>query len=100
KTLSFWLIALLVPVMFFQYTTRGATQATAIDYSIYDAQLTADNIARVTIIGGREINGEFKSSVLIEGRESRRFATKLPVANSETEVERLRAKNVSIKAED
>ena len=100
KTLSFWLIALLVPVMFFQYTTRGATQATAIDYSIYDAQLTADNIARVTIIGGREINGEFKSSVLIEGRESRRFATKLPVANSETEVERLRAKNVTIKAED
>jgi cell division protease FtsH len=100
KTLSFWIIAILVPVMFFQYTTRGAQQATVIDYSIYDAQLTSDNIARVTIVGGREINGEFRSNVLIDGRESKRFSTKLPVANSETEVERLRAKGVSIKAED
>ncbi len=100
KTLSFWLIAILVPVMFIQYATRGNQQSTAIDYSIYDTQLTADNISRVTVVGGREVTGEFKSSVLIDGRESKRFTTKLPVSNSEKEIERLREKQVAIKAED
>ena len=100
KTLSFWLIAILVPVVFIQLATKGGEQASKIDYSVYDAQLSADNILRVTIIGGKEISGEFKNRVTITGRDTKQFTTLLPNANSESEVQRLRDKQVAIKAEE
>src|SRR5688500_15198657 len=85
KTLSFWLIAILVPVVLIQLAGRGGEGSVEIDYSLYDAQLSADNISRVTIIGGKEINGEFKNRVLIKGQDAKRFTTKLAIANSESE---------------
>jgi cell division protease FtsH len=100
RTLSLWILAFLVPLVLIQLTTGRDDDAPLIDYSIYSQQLAADNISRVTIIGGREVDGEFKNRVLVEGREAKRFTTKWPVANSESEVERLRAKQVAIKAED
>jgi cell division protease FtsH len=100
RTLSLWVLAILVPFVFFQMTSGRNEQSPPIDYSLYDQQLTADNISRVTIVGGREVIGEFKNRILIEGREAKRFSTKFPVANSESEVERLRAKQVAIKVED
>jgi cell division protease FtsH len=100
KTLSFWMLAILVPVMFFQFAMKGNSQATKIDYSLYDAQLTADNISKVTIVGGKVVTGEFKTGVLIDGTETRRFQTQWGIANSERDFERLREKQVSIKAED
>jgi len=100
RTLSLWILAFLVPLVFIQLATKGDADSPLIDYSIYSQQLAADNIARVTIVGGREVEGEFKNRVLIEGREARSFTTKWPVSNSESEVERLRAKQVAIKAED
>ena len=100
RTLSLWILAFLVPLVFIQLATGGKDDSPLIDYSIYSQQLAADNIARVTIVGGREVNGEFKNGVLVEGREARSFTTKWPVSNSESEVERLREKQVAIKAED
>jgi cell division protease FtsH len=100
KTLSFWLIAILVPVVLIQLAGRGGEGSVEIDYSLYDAQLSAYNISRVTIIGGKEINGEFKNRVLIKGQDAKRFTTKLAIANSESEFQRLRDKQVAIKAED
>ena len=100
RTLSLWILAFLVPLVFIQLATSGKDDSPLIDYSIYSQQLAADNIARVTIIGGREVKGEFKNKVLVAGREAQSFSTKWPVANSENEVERLREKQVAIKAED
>jgi cell division protease FtsH len=99
RTLSLWVLAFLVPFVFFQMTSGRNEQSPPIDYSLYLQQLNADNISRVSIIGGRDVTGEFKNRILIEGRETKRFSTEWPVTNSETEVERLNAKNVAIKAE-
>jgi cell division protease FtsH len=99
RTLSLWVLAFLVPFVFFQMTSGRNEQSPPIDYSVYLQQLNADNISRVSIIGGRDVTGEFKNRILIEGRETKRFSTEWPVTNSETEVERLNAKNVAIKAE-
>jgi cell division protease FtsH len=99
RTLSLWVLAFLVPFVFFQMTTGRNEQSPMVDYSVYDTQLGADNISRVTIVGGTKINGEFKNRVLVEGREVRRFSVLLPVPNSDVELERLRAKQVAIKAE-
>ena len=100
RTLSLWILAFLVPLVFIQLATGGTDDAPKIDYSLYGQQLAVDNIARVTIIGGKEVHGEFKSGVLVDGRDARKFTTQWPVRDSETEVERLRSKNVAIKAED
>ena len=100
RTLSFWLILFLVPVVLIQFAMKGGEQSIEIDYSLYDAQLTADNISRVTIVGGKDVTGEFKNRVLIRGRDIKQFSTKLLIANSEEEMRRLREKQVATKAEE
>ena len=100
RSLSFWLIAFLIPVVLIQLAGRGTERAVEVDYSFYDAQLLKDNIARVTIVGGKEVSGEFRERVLVKGREVKAFTAKLAVANSEAEVQRLRERQVAIKAEE
>jgi cell division protease FtsH len=100
RTLSFWLIAFLVPVVLIQFAMRNSEQTTVIDVSVYDQQLEADNISRVTIVGGKQVTGEFKSRILIKGREVKNFKTLFAIADSEQELARLRAKQVSIRAEE
>ena len=101
RSLSFWLIAFLIPaVLIQQFAGKGRERATEVEYSFYDQQLGKDNIARVTIVGGKEVVGEFRERVLVKGREVKSFSTKLAVANSEAEVQRLRERQVAIKAEE
>ncbi len=100
RNLSFWLIAFLVPVVLIQFAMRNNEQSVEVDVSIYDAQLEADNIARVTIIAGKRVNGEFKSRILIKGREVKNFWTLLAIADSPEEIKRLRDKQVAIRAEE
>ncbi len=98
KTLSFWLIAFLVPIVLIQFAMRGSEQVAEVDASAYYTQLEADNIARVTVVGGKEISGEFKNRVLVKGREVKSFKTLLPIANNPEDMKRLEAKQVVIKA--
>jgi cell division protease FtsH len=100
RTLSFWLIAFLIPIVLIQYAMKGTEQAADIDSSVYDSQLDADNVARVTIIGGQVVTGEFKNRVLIKGREVKNFKTRLAMANNPDDVKRLREKQVAIRAEE
>jgi cell division protease FtsH len=98
KTLSFWLIAFLVPIVLIQFAMRGAEQVVEIDASVYYTQLDGDNIAKVTVVGGKEITGEFKNRLLVKGREIKSFKTLLPIANNPEDMKRLEAKQVVIKA--
>jgi len=99
RTLSLWVLIMLVPFILYTMSSGRNEQSPLVDYSVYNTQLGADNISRVTIVGGAKINGEFKNRVLVEGRDVRRFSVLLPVQNSDAEVERLLAKQVAIKAE-
>ncbi len=98
KTLSFWIIAFLVPIVLIQFAMRGSEQIADVDVTMYDAQLEADNIAKVTIVGGKEITGEFKNRILIKGKEVKSFKVMLAIANNPEEIKRLREKQVVIKA--
>jgi cell division protease FtsH len=100
KTLSFWILLILIPVAFVSLTSRGSDQAPTIPYSQYDAELKRDNIRRVSIQGGKAVTGEFKQKINVDGTEVGKFNTRLPVENSDLEVERLRAANVLIEAQD
>jgi cell division protease FtsH len=99
KTVSFWILVILIPVAFIQFSGRGAEQAPTISYSQFDRELASDNIARVSIEAGRAISGEFKNRIAVKGRQVGKFHVRLPVENSEDEVARLREKGVEIQAE-
>src|SRR5919206_4696561 len=100
KTLSFWILILLVPVALIQLSSARAESAPQISYTRYREELTADNISKVTIQAGKVVRGEFKNRVSVNNRDVKRFTTQLPMENSEDEVKALSAKSVQIQAED
>jgi cell division protease FtsH len=100
RTLSLWILAVLVPLVFLQFATNRSDESPKISYSLFRQQLDANNVKEVTVVGGREIVGEFRNRVLIDGREARKFTALLPVANSAEEIERLYSKDVQIESEN
>ena len=104
KTLSFWLLLLIIPVLIWQWTGGGKEQPTEIDYSLYSQQLDANNISSVTIEDGRLITGDFRQKVRVPAhdrtpeKEVSRFLVRLPVANDPKEAERLRSKDVVVRS--
>jgi len=100
KTIAFWILIIVIPILGIQLSTNRAEQATPLIYSQYDQQLALDNVKHVTIQGGRQLTGEFRQKVPIAGKEVTKFSVKLPVENSDDELNRLRAHNVEIEAKE
>ncbi len=98
KTLAFWVLLIVIPVAFIQFSSARGDQAPTISYSQYDRELQKGNVSRVTIVAGTELTGEFANKVSINGREAKRFGVQLPVSNSDEELKRLREKGVEIDA--
>jgi cell division protease FtsH len=99
KTLSFWLLVILVPVAILQLSNSRAEPTAEMDYSAYREQLDSNNIARVTIQDGSVIHGTFKQPVEVRDRAIRAFTTRLPVKDSEGHLALLEARGVQIKAQ-
>ena len=100
KTVAFWILIIVIPILIMQLSNNRNDQAVPLIYSQYDQQLSLDNVKRVTIQGGRQITGEFKQKVLMGGKDVTKFTVKLPVENSDDELNRLRAHNVEIEAKE
>lgn len=100
KTLAFWVLLLLIPVIFITYSGGGSDSPTTVTYSQYDHELEQGNVTKATIQAGRAITGEFRNKVVVDNHAITHFNVRLPVENSSDEVARLRAKNVQIDAED
>jgi cell division protease FtsH len=101
KTLSLWIIVILIPIVFMQ--VNGARdQTTEIDYSTYSQQLDLDNVQKISIQEGKVINGDFRHKIqnVAAAKDVLHFSVHLPMANDPKEIERLRAKNVEISATD
>jgi cell division protease FtsH len=104
KNLAFWILVILVPVALVQLSTGRSDPTHEIAYTDYSRQLENRNIVKVTVLSGRSVVGELKEPSVIESggasKRVKRFTTKLPVANSEDEVTRLRDAGVRIDARD
>jgi cell division protease FtsH len=102
KTLSFWILILLVPVALIQLSNARTEQAPQITYTKYREELATNNVKEVVIQAGKTVRGEFRNRVALPGsnRDVKKFTTQLPMENSEDEVKELRAKGVQIRAED
>ena len=77
KTLSFWILVILIPVAFIQFSSGRSENAPPITYSQYDSELSRDNLLKVTIQAGRTITGEFKQRVSVGNRDVKRFTVRL-----------------------
>src|SRR5262249_13579073 len=100
KTLSFWILILLIPVVLIQLSGQKAEASKPISYTQYRDELDHDNIQKVTIVAGKTVNGTFKQRATIGGQDVKNFTVRLPVENSEHEVDALNQKNVTIDAKD
>ena len=100
KTLSFWLLILLIPVALIQLSGARSEQAPLISYTQYKSELDRDNIRKVKIQAGKYVQGEFKTPVPYEGRNVPKFNVRLPMENAQAEVDSLSKRAVVIEAED
>ena len=101
KTLAFWLLVILVPVAFLQFSSTKNDAAVKLSYTEYSDQLNAGNISKVIIVAGKELTGEFVRDYAPTGkRAAKNFETMLPVTNSDRELQRLSDKGVKVQAED
>ncbi|HEY7895491.1 MAG TPA: ATP-dependent zinc metalloprotease FtsH [Gemmatimonadaceae bacterium] len=100
KTLSFWLLLILLPIAVIRLSGASTDSPAEIDYTTYGQQLDQGNIQRVTIEDGKTIDGDFRSRIRVGNHDASKFTVRLPVANDSKEVERLREKNVIISAQD
>jgi cell division protease FtsH len=100
KTLSFWLLILLIPVALIQLSGARSEQAPLINYTDYKRELDRDNIRKVKIQAGKYVQGEFKTPIPYDGRNVPKFNVRLPMENAQAEVDSLNKHNVVIEAED
>ena len=100
KTLSFWILILLIPVALVQLSGARADAAAEISYTDYRSALEKGQIAEVTVQNGKNVIGTFREPQTISGKPARKFTTQLPAANSPGEIESLTGKGVSVTSQD
>jgi hypothetical protein len=84
RTLSFWLLVLLVPAFLLQVVGPRQEQATELTYTQFSAQIERDNIAEVTFIEGRRVEGTLRSTTQVDGEPVNKFLARLPIENDES----------------
>mgnify|MGYP003298885170 CR=1 FL=1 len=89
KTLSFWILIILIPVALIQLSGNRTDAATDINYTFYRQQLESGNISEVTVTGGKTIVGSFKEPRTVLNKSVKKFTAQLPAANSPAEVDLL-----------
>src|SRR6476661_4729710 len=100
KTLSFWVFILLIPVVLIQLAGPRSEATTEINYTDYRTQLAKDNIKDVTVSAGKNITGSFRQATVIGQKTAKRFSLQLPVANSQSEIDQLAQRGVTITGAD
>jgi cell division protease FtsH len=95
RTLSFWILVILIPIAFIQLSNRP-DQSPEINYSAFKAELLRDNVKSVTVQGGQVVIGEFREPVMLNGREAKRFTSRLPFEDPKL-LDELQARSVPVK---
>ena len=100
KTLTFWILVILIPVAFLTYGNGRETQSPEIDYTAYRQQLDAGNIQAATFQPDNVMVGAFRQPIRVNNREAKQFTVRLPAGLSQDESKRLYDRGVRIKAQE
>ena len=100
RSLAFWALILLVPLIIIQLVGQGRKDVQELTYTEFMQELDEGNVLKVTVIEGKELEGELRAPVGQSGQAAREFWTKLPVWHSEEILKRLEASGVTIEAQE
>ena len=100
KTLAFWVLVLLVPVAFFQFSNARSDARVELNVSQYEQQLDANNVSAVNISSDRHVNGDFRQKVAVDGHSGKKFHVLLPGPLTERERDQLRTNKVVVSSSE
>ena len=103
KTLAFWLVVILIPVLLVQFTGAGRGDAAEITYTRFTQEVERGNVKAVIVRGGTNVAGEFNAPVNAGRgpRAAQRFTTQLPGNTiTDNQLKLLTDKGVNIAAEE
>ena len=98
KTAALYIVLALLAVALVQMMNGQRRALEEFTFSEFSRQLEAGNVASVTVFDGKQLEGEFRAPVAVDGRQARHFSVLLPIANSEGVLARLEAAGVNIRA--
>jgi len=84
KTISFWILVLLIPIAFLSYGNGKDGQVQEFNYSDYREQLEKGNIKSATFTEN-VLNGQFNQPVRYQNREAKRFMVRLVAGSAPQE---------------
>ncbi len=99
RTASFWILLIILSFVAIQMMRGQDEQVAEFSYTEYREQLAAGNIHEVTVVDGRQVEGELRSPVSHEGEDQVNFTTTLPGEITEAHLAELEAQEVLINAE-
>jgi cell division protease FtsH len=101
RSLAFWALIILVPLIVIQLVSSGRRDVQELNYTVFMRELEQGNVLKVSVVEGKELEGELRTPVASEsGKASREFWTKLPVWHSEELLKRLEENGVVIGAKE
>jgi cell division protease FtsH len=101
KTVSFWILVILIPVVMLQALGARADAERPIKYNpTFRDELAANNIKSVTIQGGKVIVGDFRARITVDGKSTGRFKVSLPGQISDELEKELRDRGVIMGSEE
>jgi len=103
RSLAFWALIILVPLIVIQLVSSGRRDVQELTYSEFMRELEQENVLKVSVIEGKEIEGELRAPVTgsaSSGKPSREFWAKLPVWHSEEILQRIEDAGVVISAKE
>ena len=89
KTLSFWILVILIPIAFLTYGNGREAQAPEVNYSFYRQQLESGNIKAATFQTDNVLAGQFSQPVRIGNVQAKKFVLRLVPGAAEKEQTRL-----------
>jgi cell division protease FtsH len=100
RTLSFWVLFVLVSILLVQLFSPQQPDARELSYTEVRQQLQRGNIESVTITDGKSVEGEFRSPITTDRGETRTFTMTLPIRDPEGFVAELEAADVRITGDE
>ena len=98
KSMSFWILVMLIPVAIVSYGSGREAQAPEIDFSAYKPQLEVGNIKSAIFQTDNLLAGQFNQPVRVSNREARKFVTRLVPGSAAEEQKLLYARGVRTSA--
>jgi cell division protease FtsH len=96
RSVAFWALVIMVPIILIQLVGSSRREMREISYSEFLQELERGNVLKVSVIEGKEIEGELRTTA----QAPRTFWTKLPVWHSEELLKRLEAAGVTIEGKE